>query len=180
MLIPAFPMSAREAVRNVFWDVASSRGCEYPQHACSEQWHPQEREMFWRPNPGTDLSFHPKAGLKTGLQVVRALRGLKRGKLSVNRGLPGHHTSRGLFVSLNTPPYLFFCLLSCPSFQGLLVLPPQQLHVQICLSPILFPFIGFSNFSSKCSAGFGNPPCFWGLSFQFACKMLGPPFVSPS
>lgn len=179
MLIPAFPISAREAVRNTFWDVASSRGCEYPQRACSEQWHPQEREMFWRPNPGTDLSFHPKVGLKTGLQLVRALRGLKRGEVLTGGSQDITPAGDSLCPSTHRLTYFSAC---CPVLHSrdYSSFPHKSCMPKICLFPILFPFIGFSNFSSKCSAGFGNPPCFWGLSFQFACKMLGPPFLSPS
>lgn len=58
----------------------------------------------------------------------------------VNRGLPAH----------------------CSIQQQLQVAPPCQLRVpHNCLLPIPFIFIGFADFSSECSAGFGNPPLFW-------------------
>lgn len=64
----------------------------------------------------------------------------------VNRGLPAH----------------------CSIQQQLLVVPPCQLCVpHTCLLPILFTLIGFADFSSQCSAGFGNRPLFWLSPFNF-------------
>lgn len=134
VLIPAFPSSAG--------------CCEYPHDTCSAQWQPQEREMLWRTNPST--------GQKVELQFVRALGGLRHGE-----GLTGRSqdiTPPGSSSCPSAPPHLFFCLLSCSWFQGLLAGPAPK--TTVCASNLPFPhavfLIGFSNFS-KCSMGFGNP-----------------------